>query len=575
MFQHVKVTCEPLASFFSSVARSLRTIDHKVVREVIQSGIGSGKIRLAMQDGVWHAANMEAPVKGATVSRLARTPVEAWHLVPSLDDKPSGFVEAVDYLSSIQFRMNGQIMDLYLETHRDKDIMSSLLAKEFHNFGAGPYYLPGFWDHRGRLYAKGGVANYQGSQLHRAICDFADSFECNEDDLLLLVDKIQREWKIGESDIRSAIKDPSGFVTHAKVKKPWLCLRYCLAVHEIERTGKTSLILQLDQTASGPGIMAYITGDVRLARYTNMLMSRDGTQQDVYKAASDRVLHGNLLGDIAYLGDGVFLTRTCSKAISVPTYYGANAASSARGLILDDPQDNPVVYLDEDGILIEGVLEDLSEDKFNPTFLPVWKELGWKQSVLVASHVSESYHEAIFGSDRISGVSTRMRTFMIAAKRAARWAQDRGIPLMWETPDGFLANNAKVGEDRSAKTVEENFYVLVDGVKKRIKVSVMPLCWEGTVAGFPPNGVHSGDGFINRKVLLSAKSVGIPVAPVHDSWGFPVPYAHMAIGFAQNAFLDLPPDWFNNILIQYGQDPIFVDGGLDRSEFLKAKYFLS
>ena len=570
MFQHVRVATEPLARFFQSVAAVLRTTDHKVVRDVIQSGISTGRLKVFKMEDQWWVGNTDAPEKGATVSRLVREVVEAWRLSKRLDNPNASANQAIDYMSKIPFSLNEMIMDLLMKQD-ELPQMEQLLVREYSTFGSGPFYLPVFYDHRGRLYSKGSVGNYQMGDVHRSACDFEESFQCSNEDLQFLADKIRREWGLDESQIRDALKDPTGFLKASKVKKPWLCLRYCFGINDIESTGKTSLILQSDLSCSGGQVVAFITGDLRLAKFTNMVPNKANVRQDVYRTMAAIAKGGNLLGDrLGGMGNGIFYERPTSKGIGVPALYCASPASAAQSLILADDKVK-LQYLDRHGCY-NGALEGLDERYLNKTFLPVWRELGWEEAVSSSMHIAQAYTETIFGSKRVSGVSLHLRKFMQACKRLVE-AAGEGNNLSWELPDGFVAHNSKVGCDVSAPSYpQESFHVPIPGQEKgmTVRVRVAPLVWEGSTHAGPPNMTHSLDSLVNRSFILIGKGMGVPVAQIHDSGGLPVSAARQAPRLWKGAYLTLPETYFDDLLKKWNVDVRFGKG-LNRDEFAKTR----
>ena len=570
-------------SFIQRMAEHTGVTDKDELSTLVQLGLQSGDLSLhrigAGEDARLFIANDSIARKGNSVSRLIRTPLfyRRRSAAPSgqlmLEELSPVYRKAVDYLSQQWFRPNGLILDtlsaLADEGHFDKkmDQMELLMLGEFRPFGVDPYLLPMFPDSRYRVYTDSrGIASYQGGDWHRAICDFAESKPVTDEDIHYALRAISDEYGVTEDNYREILADPLAFIK-AGGKKPACSLRAAEAIREMKEDKATAYILQQDQSNSGAALYAWFTGDRNLARLTNFLPSKE--KQDLYGAAGQLVRAAGLLPTQA-AGCEQFYCRSTGKTFIVPMIYGAANESLTRSMFLKDPQKDRISFVDPSGCYIPGSLDEVPTDRLNASYIDFLRELGWSEAVRVASDIARAYETAVYGSDTVRGLTTRLRPAMTSIKRAARLANAKGTGLSWTSPSGCVVHNHKLKVDRDSDPEQIN--ITNGGV--RYRVSFMKVSPASSDAAAPPNVIHSVDGSVVHISAGSCCDEGIALAPIHDSFGTHVCDARRVKSIVRESIAIIPQDFLDKQVFEpNGLQPLGYEP-LPIKEFMKAEHFL-
>jgi DNA-directed RNA polymerase len=533
------------------------------------------------EDARLFVKNSEVAFKGKTVSRLQRSDEEVRRrsIAPEGNilgsDLSSVYTEAVNYLSAGKFKPNGLILStmrtLASEGHFDlkKNMMELLMLQEFSEFGIGEYFLPMFPDFRFRIYTDSqGIASYQGGDAHRAVCDFAERLPASDDDIQIFLEVIGEEYGVTEDNYRSILADPVKFVREFKGSKPFCTLRAAEAIREMKEDGVSGYILQQDQTASGPALFGWFTGDEGLCRFTNFYPSV--SKQCLYRATAKLVEMADLL-PMQVRNNPLFVERKTAKTFIMPMVYSAANPSLTRGAILKDGN-KKIKFLDDIGNYLPGSLEAVSLDDLNGRFSDVWKDMGWSLAVRVASDVARAYENALFGSKTVGGLTTRLRPAMVSLKRASRSVRLSGGVLNWTSPSGCKVFNRQMSVDLEADPVLIN---LRGGDGKRHRISFQPIAVGSSDAAAPPNVIHSVDGSIVHFIAVMAKEAGYRLAPIHDSFGTHICGARwIRAAFKEVMIYRINRQWINtDVLIPSKIDPLPYKGA-DVDRFMAAQHFL-
>jgi len=573
-------------SFLQRMAEHTGVTCPKALAQLMQLGLDSGDLKLARigagKDARLFVSNGAITRKGMDVSRLVRDP----EAIRRRSMEPSGSIMgrplsaeyslAVNYLSQQWFRPNASILATarelvakgdYFDPRNDR--MDLLCIGEFNNFGEDEYLLPMFPDSRYRIYTdSSGIASYQGGDMHRAICDFAEAKAVTDDDIHYALAAFEAEYGVTESNYREIISNPAGFIVEGGFgKKPWCTLRHAFAVDEMIRLRRTAVIFQQDQTNSGGALYAWLTGDRSLARLTNFLPSSE--KQDLYGAAGQLVEAAGLL-PVEAAGETQFTSRQMGKAFIIPMIYGAANASQTKGLFLKDAQNTPLSIIDDTGCYIPGSLESIPADKLNPKHIEFLRGLGWAKAVRVGSQIASAYEQAMFGSARVKGLTSRLRPAMVAIKAAARATHRAGGLLQWTSPSGCSVTSRKfrVDTDADLQTVD----ISHDGGRNRI--SFAPVIEYGSEAAAPPNVIHSLDASVVHKVAVRCAQADIALAPIHDSFGTHVRDARQVKDYVRDSICEIPQDFLDTQILGPAQVQTLNYDGLDINEFRKAEHFL-
>lgn len=575
-----------VSAFMQRLAEQTGCTDPNDLRDIMQGGVNDGSLSLFHvgegEDTRLFVKNGCVDFKGKTVSRLQRSEEEVRRrsIAPEGNnimgiDLPVAYTTAVNYLSEGRFKPNGLILStmrsLASEGYFDpkKNMMELLMLQEFAEFGTGEYYLPMFPDFRYRIYTDSqGIASYQGGDCHRAICDFAERLPASDNDLQIFLEVIAEEYGVTEDNYRSILADPVKFIKDFTGKKPFCALRAAEAIREMKEDGVSGYILQQDQTASGPALFGWFTGDEGLCRFTNLYPST--TKQCLYKATAQLVEGADLL-PMQVRDNPLFVERKTAKTFIMPMVYSAANPSLTRGAILRDGANKKIQFLDEIGNYLRGSLESVSLDDLNGRFLDVWQGMGWSLAVRVASDVARAYENALFGSKTVGGLTTRLRPAMVSLKQASRSVRVGGGVLNWTSPSGCKVFNRQLSINLEAEPVIIN---LRDG-DKRHRVSFQPIAVGSSDAAAPPNVIHSVDGSVVHFIAVMAKEAGYRLAPIHDSFGTHISGARwVREAFKEVMIHRIDRQWLNNgVLIPQKVSPLPYDGA-DIGRFMKAQHFL-
>ena len=590
--------CLGVPAFLQRIAGHTGLTDPRELGDLLSMGIAGGDLTTTLvgegEDARLMVSNPADRPKGKTVSRLMRD--RDTFVLRS--KKPKGMLldteipevtrRTMNWCSGTWYRPNALVLST-MKTLMDADYFNSpkhdrmelLMLSEFDNFGTDPYLLPMFPDGRWRLYTdSNGVASYQLGDWHRAICDYAATFKCGDEDIHYALTLIDDEYGVCEDNYLSILSDPAAFVRNHRdfgiAKKPACSLRAAEAIREMIEEGTTSYILQQDQTNSGAALYSWFNGDVNLARLTNFVLSK--TKQCLYTAAAQMVSALADAGRVsaAAKAHAAFFARGTGKTCIVPMVYGAASESTMKGLILDDPQKpSAPTFLDLKQDYIPGSLDNLRTDQFNSTHLEFWKDIGWKEAVKVGLDVASAYELAVYGSEQqgIDGLTSRLRPTMQALKDAAQNAEDKGRTCSFQSPSGCPVNNYKVLVDGEADSVPVEYYI----GGKRHRAFMLPMETVSSVSATPPNAIHCVDGSVVHFVGPMCQRYGMPFSPIHDSFGTAVPFARRMKSLVRSAIMMIPQDWLDReILSPNGVETLAERGWqpLDKNQFKKAEHFL-
>jgi len=573
------------SAFMQRIASMTGCTEPEDLANLVQMGIDEGNLKVFPlgkgKDARLFIRNGRVPFKGSTAGRLQRgnDEVRRRSIAPEGNilgnDLSPTYMEAVNYLSEGTFVPNPLILatmrSLASEGFFDpkKDMMELLMLKEFAVFGTREYFLPMFPDFRYRVYTDSqGIASYQGGDAHRAICDFSEKLPASDHDIQIFLQVVAEEYGVTEANYRSILADPVAFIKTATSKKPFCTLRAAEAIREILEEGKSGYILQQDQTASGPALFGWFTGDEGLCRFTNLYPSE--TKQCIYRATAELVDKGGLLPP-QVRGNPLFWDRKTAKGFIMPMVYSAANPSLTRGAILKDGT-KKIKFLDDIGNYLPGSLEAISLDDLNGRFCDVWRDMGWELAVRVASDVARAYENALFGSETVSGLTTRLRPAMMAIKAASRAVGKAGCVLNWTSPSGCHVFNRQMVVDLEADPITINLTSRYDG---RYRVSFQPVKMESSDAAGPPNVIHSVDASLVHFLAVMAKNSGYRLAPIHDSFGTHICGAFWVRRAFRVAMIHkLDRQWLNTaVLIPSKVQPLPYEGA-DVNRFGKAQHFL-
>nr|DAT32289.1 MAG TPA: DNA directed RNA polymerase [Caudoviricetes sp.] len=155
--------------------------------------------------------------------------------------------------------------------------------------GNKPFYFRWAYDKRGRVYSKGYHINIQANEYHKACLAFSKSVDLTDRGWYWLkvdianafgLDKLTWDERVVfvDNNIDAMLLDIDGW--SEKADEPLLAKSALLAYKDSLATGKSSHIVRLDATTSGPQLMSVMTRDVAGMERFNVIGS--SVRRDFY-----------------------------------------------------------------------------------------------------------------------------------------------------------------------------------------------------------------------------------------------------------------------------------------------------
>ena len=404
------------------------------------------------------------------------------------------------------------------------------------------YWLPCFVDWRGRIYTdSGAMLSYQGSDLHRGLCWFAEAREVSmlSEAWAEFVEASEAEYGVTMDNYKSIIDADITDVTGKQFRR----LACAIAFDEVVTTGKTGYIWQQDATCSGMGHIAAIMGDGRLAKAT-ALLGKISKDEDLYTITAK-----NSLGNFHWRTDGgksIFdlskvvedadvcaevTNRSAAKSPVMLSAYGSRINGMIRSWMIEcqvvDLDGNPISKEDLD-LYTKEDLEEIEWDQLIGE-LPQFKLTMSRARALGASPfiafgcVANAYRKALMKEfPCIEEFQGHMATI------ARKTFDIKGRPSAWRSAAGMLCVSAPLIADG---TIDHD--ITTDGVRMRtttVSLHNQPVSDDKSEralqvsnlagqAGYAPSRIHSEDASVVVLSVLDAADQGVVIAPIHDSWG--------------------------------------------------------
>lgn len=223
---------------------------------------------------------------------------------------------AVNYLNSIKFRINTEVLDFIIENKEKvfnnyyqsegiqnknkiddnilRDVVTLEIAKTFYDV---TFYLNTYADWRGRLYTHSHYLSYQGSDLSLALIQFEEGQIISKSGLYFFKvygANLHDENKISRASYKDRIKwvDDNenkilsmdmNFILKADARFDFIA--FCLAYKKYKSGKKVHLPIFLDATCSGIQHFSTILKDVELAKSVNVIPNDSNSSdkvQDIY-----------------------------------------------------------------------------------------------------------------------------------------------------------------------------------------------------------------------------------------------------------------------------------------------------
>lgn len=387
-----------------------------------------------------------------------------------------------------------------------------------HKIGYQEYHMP---DTR-RCYSTGSAISHQGDDTQRGLMDMIKPQSMEVGSWPTYLKYLQDNFGINKHNYEAVLADPTILFDKPRAikmgltgKKPVGTYRAAYSLKELYETGKTAYIYQQDASCDGAQRIGKNTGCMTLCTLTNLC---GGEVRDVYTSISDIawLLKGsiNKIDPRFYTANGNVEARaTTAKPQSMTGLYGSGTTSRARQLIIADPQNDPIVYLDDNSRYIPGTLEKMRPERLNKHHRVYWLEMadkfGWQKVLETARIVSESYTQALFN------LSPRLMDYMTTMKKLNKIAVAQGGYLT-ATLDSYSYKNCAWVSDTKEKVVRVS---IRDGKGDRVQFSTFPYKQAATDSAAAPTETHWEDGIHVIEIALRCAARGIPYYPIFDSHG--------------------------------------------------------
>lgn len=395
--------------------------------------------------------------------------------------------------------------------HRDRIAGRSQRARieqslrQLEQVAGRPVWFAWSVDFRGRLYTSNRYATHQGADHEKAAITLANAQPCDERGADWLLKAAAGHWGLRSSwpqrldwgreqldRMIAAAEEPLERVhLWRDAKDPWQFLACCRALHLWLQDPSQPIrqLVRLDQTTSGPGIIAALVRDRAMARSCNLIGT---TRHDLYEEVADLVVH--LLrvdleaGDAKEQRHAAFwlergITRAMAKGPVMTSVYGAQVLGVGEQL---------AALLDE----MEGEvpLSRLEEKRLRPC-----RYLARKFAVVLGARLKPAME---------------LQAWL---RGMARACLSKNIPLQWTSPMGLPI---QVGRPMVARS---RITTLLHGRPKWQTLLDQPQPGElsavETSRGITANLVHSFDAALAWQVVCRGAEQGFDVLPNHDCFG--------------------------------------------------------
>lgn len=452
-----------------------------------------------------------------------------------------------------------------------------------------PFYFPWQLDFRGRAYPVARSPSPQGSDIALSLLPFASDGPLTDSgrrwlalhgaNVLGIGSKLESDtlenrvaWIESHSDdILAVTNNPakhlefwSGSTGRLRDfrKTAWRALAFCIAW----RQQKNNLPVAVDGTCNAIQHLAALTGDISLARETN-LVALDA-RQDIYGTIASE-LKAALASDSDSEGFTMFRNMVATLGVTDPL------AIIDRGLCKQPVMTSPY------GVTPRGVRQALSAE--------FRRRYGGRDSKL---KTIDQRHKVYFYLGTMLDQTVRkhlapaeaLKTWMQeAASRIARLNQ----PVTWRTPLGLTVSQAyPVFKGERIKT---NLTRLTKGSKSSDLWMLVPtddIDVKSSRNGIVANFVHSLDATHMLMTTLAAKRAGIEhLRMVHDSYATTPNEMEILSRILREEFIALYSSYnpvadfaesCSKVLVEHGEGPLTdppARGPLDITEVARSTYF--
>ena len=266
------------------------------------------------------------------------------------------------------------------DTDWDNYLSQSELVKA--ELGSKPFYFKWAYDKRGRVYSRGYHVNVQANEFHKACLSFSKSVDLTDRGWYWLkvdianafgLDKLTWDERVAYVDEHITDMLANIDAWSEKADDKLLAKSALLAYQESLATGKSSHIVRLDATTSGPQIMSVLTRDVVGMQRFNVIGSsvRRDFYTEVAQAIYDQTRDSKLWGSNP---DFKKIRKDIKQ--SIMTYY-YNSEANPKAYFGEDSKELKVFYdvmatSAKGAVELKGYINSLWSDTklYNAWYLP-------------------------------------------------------------------------------------------------------------------------------------------------------------------------------------------------------------
>lgn len=361
-------------------------------------------------------------------------------------------------------------------------------------------------DWRGRLYPEGQVLTPQGTGVSKALLRFAEGKKINERGVYWLkinlantfgMDKVSFEDRIKwveehEHMISLCAQDPLTFLAWTEADEPWLFLASCFEYEGFLKNGfnhVTHLPINVDGSCNGLQHLSAILLDPVGAEATNLVDSEK--PNDIYAQVAAKVSkrvdddrRKDSANEYALAWQGK-VTRKIVKRNVMTVSYGATSFG-----------------------MLEQLREDLEKDKKDvKEFLDVDKEESlFPYYQYCSKYIQEAIDDTVQSAPKVMGFLQEVATI----------AGANNLPVYWETPNGFLVNQAYT------KKKIKRLDTLVGSIRVTLQIGkdTKEIDKNKAALAIAPNFIHSLDAAHCQRSINRCFNSGLKsLAMIHDSYG--------------------------------------------------------
>ena len=451
-----------------------------------------------------HLQRQRLRVSGPIVEAERITWEGGWHGLwpcqrnpPELPDRLSGDPTAEE-LKTRNKRAAAAHRDREKNRHRRVKIERGLQIAE--EVADRVVYQAHYCDHRGRIYSNAAVST-QGPDAEKAQFSFAEQLPVNAEAFEWLLKGAAGHWGMsrctwterlnwGRQNIDqmvAAAEDPLGKPELWRgAKDPWQFLQACHGVREAQATGRTGVMVRLDQTCSGCGILAGLTRHDKVGRLTNLY---GNSPQDLYTTVAEAVtleLTKDLQsGDQRRQGLAqLWLKRGVDRGL-------------CKGPILRAPYGGTYMSL------CDGLVDALEEYL---GFVPL-EEYVYRVSM------PSKYLASIMWSELKAVISPVMEV-KAWLRACCRQLLNKQKVMHWTSPSGWPMRVAD--REQTRFRVHTNLYGKKVEMKMVDQPVDSPLCATQANKGLAANAIHSFDAAYCQLIAYKCAEQSIPLLTTHD-----------------------------------------------------------